>query len=152
MLLRKRWRNWNIDDIMPEGDSVYQLSKRLQWMQHREVTATSIRVPSYATVDFTGMTCDRVWPYGKHLFMEFAAPGHEPQILHTHLKMEGTWSVHRAGERWKSRATPLEWCSGLATPPPRHRTRRLLARPRPRLPRARVRGGDGVSRTGPRGG
>ena len=86
---------------MPEGDSVYQLSKRLQWMAGREVTATSIRVPRYATVDFTGMVCERVWPYGKHLFMEFAADGFEPQILHTHLKMEGTWSMHRAGERWR---------------------------------------------------
>ena len=82
---------------MPEGDSVYQLSKRLQWMQDREVTATSIRVPRYATVDFTGMTCERVWPHGKHLFMQFGAPGHQSQILHTHLKMEGTWSMHRAG-------------------------------------------------------
>jgi len=89
---------------MPEGDSVYQLSKRLQWMQGREVTATSIRVPRYATVDFTGMTCERVWPYGKHLFMQFGAPGHQPQILHTHLKMEGTWSMYRAGARWKKPA------------------------------------------------
>ena len=86
---------------MPEGDSVYQLSKRLQWMQNREVTATSIRVPRYATVDFTGMTCERVWPRGKHLFMQFAKGGHQAQILHTHLKMEGTWSMHRAGTRWK---------------------------------------------------
>ena len=86
---------------MPEGDSVYQLSKRLQWMQHREVTATSIRVPRFATVDFTGMTCERVWPYGKHLFMEFSREGHESQVLHTHLKMEGTWAIHRAGTRWR---------------------------------------------------
>ena len=89
---------------MPEGDSVYQLSKRLQWMAGKVVTKTSIQVPRYATVDFTGMTCKRVWPYGKHLFMEFAAPGHESQILHTHLKMEGTWSMHRAGTRWKKPA------------------------------------------------
>ena len=86
---------------MPEGDSVYQLSKRLQFMIGREVTKCSLRVPRYATVDFTGMTVERVWPYGKHLFMEFAAAGFDPQILHTHLKMEGTWSVHRAGTRWR---------------------------------------------------
>lgn len=85
---------------MPEGDSVYQLSKRLQFMTGREVTASSLRVPRFATVDFTGMTVERVWPYGKHLFMQFGADGHEAQILHTHLKMEGTWSVHRAGARW----------------------------------------------------
>ena len=81
---------------MPEGDSVYQLSKRLQWMTGREVTATSIRVPRFATVDFTGLTCERVWPYGKHLFMRFG-----PEVLHTHLKMEGTWAFHRAGQRWR---------------------------------------------------
>ena len=85
---------------MPEGDSVYQLSKRLQFMAGREVTASSLRVPRFATVDFTGMTVQRVWPYGKHLFMQFGADGHDAQILHTHLKMEGTWSVHRAGTRW----------------------------------------------------
>ncbi|SDL59486.1 endonuclease-8 [Corynebacterium mycetoides] len=81
---------------MPEGDSVYQLSKRLQFMAGREVTRASLRVPRYATVDFTGMTCERVWPYGKHLFMQFG-----PEILHTHLKMEGTWAIHRAGTRWR---------------------------------------------------
>lgn len=85
---------------MPEGDSVYQLSKRLQFMEGREVTRCSLRVPRFATVDFTGMTVERVWPYGKHLFMQFGADGHESQILHTHLKMEGSWSIHRAGSRW----------------------------------------------------
>nr|VDG62690.1 formamido pyrimidine-DNA glycosylase [Streptococcus thermophilus] len=86
---------------MPEGDSVYQLSKRLQFMAGREVTTCSLRVPRFATVDFTGMTVERVWPHGKHLFMQFGADGYESEILHTHLKMEGTWSVHRAGARWK---------------------------------------------------
>ncbi|GAB3079920.1 Fpg/Nei family DNA glycosylase [Corynebacterium aquatimens] len=86
---------------MPEGDSVYQLSKRLQWMPGREVTSCSLRVPRFATVDFTGMVCERVWPYGKHLFMQFGLEGYEPQVLHTHLKMEGTWSIHRAGARWR---------------------------------------------------
>lgn len=86
---------------MPEGDSVLQLSNRLQFMTGREVTGCSVRVPRYATVHLDGMVCERVWPYGKHLFMEFAADGFEPQILHTHLKMEGTWSMHRAGERWR---------------------------------------------------
>ena len=85
---------------MPEGDSVYQLSKRLQFLTDREVTRCSLRVPRFATVDFSGMTVERVWPYGKHLFIQFGADGHEPQILHTHLKMEGSWSVHRAGARW----------------------------------------------------
>lgn len=81
---------------MPEGDSVYQLSGRLQFLTGREVTGTSIRVPRYATERFDAMTCHRIWPYGKHLFMQF-----DDRILHTHLKMEGTWAMHLAGDRWR---------------------------------------------------
>ncbi len=84
---------------MPEGDSVYQLAKRLAFMEGRTVTRCDVRVPRYATVDVTGLTCDRVWPYGKHLFMRFGS-----EVLHTHLKMEGTWSIHRAGTRWRKPA------------------------------------------------
>ncbi|MDO4927478.1 MAG: DNA-formamidopyrimidine glycosylase family protein [Corynebacterium sp.] len=81
---------------MPEGDSIYQLSKRLQWMTGREITATDIRVPRYATADFGGQTVQKVWPYGKHLFMRF-----EQEILQTHLKMEGSWAIYQTGQRWK---------------------------------------------------
>lgn len=84
---------------MPEGDSVYQLAKRLRFMQGREITRCDVRVPRFATFDATGLTCERVWPYGKHLFMRFG-----PEILHTHLKMEGTWAIHRAGARWRKPA------------------------------------------------
>ena len=65
-------------------------------MVGREVTYTSVRVPQHATHRFDGMTCQRVWPYGKHLFMQF-----DEEILHTHLKMEGQWAVHYAGDRWR---------------------------------------------------
>lgn len=81
---------------MPEGDSVYQLAKRLNFMEERVVTKCSIRWPSFATVDFSGQVCERVWPYGKHLFMQFGR-----DILRTHLKMDGSWAIHRAGTRWR---------------------------------------------------
>ncbi|MDO5097321.1 MAG: Fpg/Nei family DNA glycosylase [Corynebacterium sp.] len=81
---------------MPEGDSIFQLAHRLQFMVGREVLGTDIRVPRFATVDFTATTCTRVWPYGKHLFMQFGST-----ILHTHLKMEGSWSMHRLGAKWR---------------------------------------------------
>ncbi|MGV0869362.1 DNA-formamidopyrimidine glycosylase family protein [Corynebacterium kalidii] len=81
---------------MPEGDSVLQLSDRMQWMTGRTVTRSDIRVPRFATEDLTGRQVTRVWPYGKHLFMDF-----DGRILHTHLKMEGVWSIHAAGARWR---------------------------------------------------
>lgn len=81
---------------VPEGDSIFQLSTRLQFMVGREVLRCSLRVPSVALVDFSGETVDRIWPYGKHLYMQFG-----PRILHTHLKMEGTWAMHLKGDRWR---------------------------------------------------
>ena len=65
-------------------------------MAGREVTGCSVRVPRYATAHLDGMVCERVWPYGKHLFMQF-----DQTIVHTHLKMEGTWAIHYAGDRWR---------------------------------------------------
>lgn len=81
---------------MPEGDSIYQLATRLQWARGRHVTRSDIRVPSVATADFSGQQLRAIWPYGKHLFMLF-----DREILHTHLKMEGTWGVYQKGQRWK---------------------------------------------------
>ena len=81
---------------MPEGDSVLQLSNRLQWMTGRTVTHTDIRVPRFATVKLEGQQVHRVWPYGKHLFMHIG-----DSIVHTHLKMEGVWAIHKAGSRWR---------------------------------------------------
>lgn len=81
---------------MPEGDSVYRLAHRMQFMVGRVVLSTSIRVPQYAVTSFDGSTVQRVWPYGKHLFMDF-----DGTVLQTHLKMEGTWAVHRLGARWR---------------------------------------------------
>ncbi|CAM5347023.1 DNA-(apurinic or apyrimidinic site) lyase OS=Corynebacterium variabile OX=1727 GN=CVA01_24500 PE=3 SV=1 [Corynebacterium variabile] len=81
---------------MPEGDSVLQLSNRMQWMGGRTLTRSDIRVPRFATEDLTGRTVTEVWPYGKHLFMDIGG-----RVLHTHLKMEGVWSIHTAGTRWR---------------------------------------------------
>lgn len=81
---------------MPEGDSVYRLAHRMQFLVGREVLSTSIRVPAFAVASFDGRAADEVWPVGKHLFMRFG-----DDVLQTHLRMEGTWSVHRLGTRWR---------------------------------------------------
>ncbi|MCS4490038.1 Fpg/Nei family DNA glycosylase [Corynebacterium sp. ES2794-CONJ1] len=97
---------------MPEGDSVFRLARRLQFMSGREVISSDIRVPRFALADFSGRQCEKVWPYGKHLFMAFG-----PDILQTHLKMEGTWSVHRLGDRWRKPAFTARVVLRLADPP-----------------------------------
>ena len=97
---------------MPEGDSIYQLSRRLQFLVGRTVLAADIRVPRHATVNLAGTTIRRVWPYGKHLFMQL-----DDTIIHTHLKMEGTWAIHRVGDRWRRPAHTARLILRVADPP-----------------------------------
>lgn len=103
---------------MPEGDSVLQLARKLQFMTGREVTRCSFRVPRYATASVEGLVCQRVWPYGKHLFMQFAGEGAgSGTIVQTHLKMEGKWAIHRAGDKWRHPAHTARVVLQLADPP-----------------------------------
>jgi endonuclease-8 len=44
-----------------------------------------------------GRTIDRVTPRGKHLLMWFSGD----LVLHTHLRMHGSWHLYRPGERWQ---------------------------------------------------
>jgi endonuclease VIII len=82
---------------MPEGDSVYQAARRLDdALAGQVVTTSDFRVPAYATVDLSGETVHSVVSRGKHLLMRIG-----DRVVHSHLKMEGEWRVHRPGERWR---------------------------------------------------
>lgn len=101
---------------MPEGDSVYQLARRLQPLTGARVLRSDFRVPSYATVDLSGTTIEAIWPYGKHLFIQC-----DSRILHTHLRMDGVWHVHWLGERWNkpgytARVILVVHCRGAEAP------------------------------------
>ena len=80
---------------MPEGDTVYAAARRLdEALAGHVVVRSDIRVPAFATVDFTGQVVHSVASRGKHLLMRIG-----DDVLHSHLKMEGEWRVSRAGER-----------------------------------------------------
>ena len=82
---------------MPEGDTVYRAARRLDAaLAGTVLTSCDIRVPAFATVDFTGETVDSVASRGKHLLMRIGA-----NTIHSHLKMEGSWDVYSAGGRWR---------------------------------------------------
>ena len=75
---------------MPEGDTVFRQAAVLHAaLGGRVLTASDFRVPSYATVDLSGRTVQRVIARGKHLLMQFG-----DLTVHSHLKMEGTWHVY----------------------------------------------------------
>ena len=88
---------------MPEGDSVWRLSERLQPLVGRTVERSSFRVPQLATASLDGATIARVWPHGKHLVWRLDDDA-GTRILHTHLRMEGNWRIHAVGTRWSSPA------------------------------------------------
>jgi endonuclease VIII len=82
---------------MPEGDDVFRAARRLDdALAGQVVTRTDIRVPAFATVDLAGEPMHSVASRGKHLLMRIG-----DQVLHSHLRMEGEWRIHRPGERWR---------------------------------------------------
>jgi endonuclease-8 len=83
---------------MPEGDSVYRAAAQLdEGLSGQVLTRSDFRVPSLATKDLTGATVTETVPRGKHLLTRFD----NGLTLHSHLKMEGTWTVQRVGSRWR---------------------------------------------------
>ncbi len=86
---------------MPEGDVVWRTADRLHAaLAGRPVTRSDLRWPTLATVDLAGRTVLEVRPHGKHLLMRL--DGEPPVTLHSHLRMEGSWHVHRTGRQWGS--------------------------------------------------
>jgi len=63
----------------------------------RVLTTTDLRWPSLATVDLTGQPVLEVVSAGKHLLTRIGSGW----TLHSHLRMEGSWHVHRTGEPWR---------------------------------------------------
>ena len=83
---------------MPEGDTVFRAARMLdRALSGRVLTRTDFRVPQHATADLRGSTVLATVSRGKHLLTRTDTGF----TLHTHLKMEGSWHVYRAGERWK---------------------------------------------------
>ncbi|MXG90105.1 DNA-formamidopyrimidine glycosylase family protein [Nocardioides flavescens] len=93
---------------MPEGDSVYLLARKLnRASKGRLVTAASLRVPRLATRDLSGRTLLEHATWGKHLLTRFSGTDDGPPVtLHSHLLMDGEWSVVRPGKRLPTRLMP----------------------------------------------
>lgn len=88
---------------VPEGDSVWRVARRLDdaIMGHR-VAASDFRVPRLATSDVSGRTVLGTGTHGKHLLTRFDGD----LTLHTHLRMDGSWTVLRPGKRLPRRVEP----------------------------------------------
>jgi endonuclease-8 len=95
---------------VPEGDTVFKLARRLDAsLSGRVLRSADLRVPRFATLDLSGALVLGTASRGKHLLTRFdvgtsSLPG--PTTLHTHLRMDGEWSVLAPGKRLPSRLLP----------------------------------------------
>ncbi|RKT79112.1 endonuclease-8 [Terracoccus luteus] len=88
---------------VPEGDSVYRLARRLDaGLRGQVLERTSLRVPRHATANLDGLTLLEHDTHGKHLLTRLSGG----LTLHTHLRMQGSWTVTRPGKRLPRRVMP----------------------------------------------
>ena len=88
---------------MPEGDTVYLLARRLdRSLKGARVTRGELRVPAHAVDDLAGCTVLGHDTHGKHLLTRFDSD----LTLHTHLRMDGSWTVVRPGKHLPSKLMP----------------------------------------------
>ncbi len=77
---------------MPEGDVVWRTADRLhRALAGRTLSRCDLRWPSLATVDLRSRTVLQVISRGKHLLIRCS--GRPPVTLHSHLRMDGSWSI-----------------------------------------------------------
>lgn len=83
---------------MPEGDTLFRTAATLRrWLAGREVTDATTAVPGLAADRLVGQTVEAVESWGKHLLVRFQSG----QVLHSHLRMSGSWHVYPAGDPWR---------------------------------------------------
>jgi endonuclease-8 len=79
---------------MPEGDTIFRTAATLRlWLEGREVTAA--RGAGLERV--MGATVAAIDTRGKHLLIRFSSG----LVLHTHMRMSGSWHVYTLGGRWQ---------------------------------------------------
>ncbi|WP_201467678.1 DNA-formamidopyrimidine glycosylase family protein [Janibacter melonis] len=85
---------------MPEGDSVFRLARRLdRQLVGSTVVRSDFRTPALATRDLSGREVLEHVTHGKHLLTRFSGlDGSPAATLHSHLRMDGSWSTLRPGK------------------------------------------------------
>jgi len=87
---------------VPEGDSIFRTARTLhRALSGHPVTGFMSVFPAVNRIiqdqPIVGQTIESVTSRGKHLLMAFSGG----LTLHTHMRMNGSWHLYRAGERWQ---------------------------------------------------
>jgi len=68
-----------------------------RWLAGREITAATARVPGFPAARLVGRQIDAVDAWGKNLMIRLD----DDQVVHTHLRMTGSWHVYPVGQPWR---------------------------------------------------
>ena len=88
---------------MPEGDTIFRAARTLnRALAGRTVSRFESVYPALTRVDhdkpITGRVIESVSSRGKHMLMAFSGD----LVLHTHMRMHGSWHIYRPEERWQA--------------------------------------------------
>jgi endonuclease VIII len=96
---------------VPEGDTIFRAATTLdRWLTGREVTAARTTVDRLPAAKLVGQTVESVEARAKHLLIRFSGGS----VLHTHMKMTGSWHVYPTGERWRKPASQARFVLEVA--------------------------------------
>src|SRR6185503_7246916 len=82
---------------MPEGDTINRAATALRAALLGKPTTSFEARRHNGIVPVTGAMVERVESHGKHLEIGFD----DGVVLHTHMRMTGSWHLYRAGEQWR---------------------------------------------------
>ncbi len=83
---------------MPEGDTLHRTAHTLnRVLAKQRLVRVQSSVPAIAHAELAGHLVEEVTALGKNLLIRFD----DGRVLHTHLKMRGSWHVYRPGERFQ---------------------------------------------------
>ena len=100
---------------MPEGDTIFRAARTLhRALAGKTVTRFDSVFPALARVaddhPIVGRTIESVAARGKHLLITFS----DNLVLHTHMRMNGSWHLYPAGARWQRPARDMRVLVGTA--------------------------------------
>jgi endonuclease VIII len=83
---------------MPEGDTLHRTAHTLgRVLEGQRLVRVRSSVAAIAEAELAGHVVEAVTAQGKNLLVRFD----DGRVLHTHLKMRGSWHVYRPGERFQ---------------------------------------------------
>jgi endonuclease-8 len=100
---------------MPEGDTIFRTAQALhRYLAGRIVTRFESVFPALTRIDhdrpLAGRSVERVISRGKHILMTFSGD----LVLHTHMRMHGSWHGYAPGARWRLPARDMRVLVGTA--------------------------------------